>query len=302
MQQNHENNTVSIVMVSYQTGPSLFECLAAAFAQEGVRELILVDNGNPPAVLDRLNSLAHENPMLRIITGHGNVGFAAGCNRGATVAVGDVLLLLNPDCLLADGFIKKMLAETALLEGSWLLGPRLLSADGVEQKGGRRDILTPWLCLAYVLNLEKMMPRHPYFIRLNLHRQDLPRKTSEIPAISGACMAMLRKDWNMLGGMDECYFLHVEDMDFCLRFHRRGGKVWFAPMLTARHFGATSNAPTVWVEWHKTKGFIRYFFKNFKGYYPPGFLSLVSLAVLGRFLLLCPFLWLKAWQKNKRNG
>ena len=86
---------VSIVMVSYWTGPILFEAVKAVLAgsQAVIKELILVDNGNTHSVIKELFRCAEENPKLRIISGHGNVGFARGCNIGSDVAQGRYLLL-----------------------------------------------------------------------------------------------------------------------------------------------------------------------------------------------------------------
>ena len=62
-------------------------------------ELIVVDNGNPPAVSGELARRAEEEARLTLVSGHGNVGFARGCNIGARRATGSYLLLLNPGLL-----------------------------------------------------------------------------------------------------------------------------------------------------------------------------------------------------------
>ena len=61
-------------------------------------------------------------PRLTIVSGHGNVGFARGCNIGARRARGRYLLLLNPDCCLASGAIPALLAEAEALGNNWMLG------------------------------------------------------------------------------------------------------------------------------------------------------------------------------------
>ena len=96
---------VTVVMVSYRTGPVLAQAIDAVLApdQTGVGELILVDNGNPPEVASALAHRGDADPRLRLISGHGNVGYARGCNLGAREARGRYLLLLNPDCCLGGG-------------------------------------------------------------------------------------------------------------------------------------------------------------------------------------------------------
>ncbi len=294
------DEAVSIVMVTYHTGQYLLECVAAALAQKELLELILVNNGNPPDFWQRIEALAVKEPKLKLISGHGNIGFARGCNLGALRATAPYLLLLNPDCVLHEGGLKGLIAAAKSLRRPWIIGPRLMLPNGAEQKGSRRPILTPWLCFAYVCNLQKLMPHHPYFGRLTLHENTPPLTTTEVPAISGACMMIMRADWQQLRGMDERFFLHVEDMDLCLRIQRRGGAIYFAPHVAVKHYGATSRASAVKVEAHKSLSFIRYFYKNFRGFYPFGFLTLVSVAVLLRFAILALILSFRAFLNPRK--
>jgi GT2 family glycosyltransferase len=82
-----------------------------------------------------------------------------------------------------------------------------------------------------------------------------------VPALTGACVLTERALWEKLGGFDEGYFLHVEDLDLCRRAEADGGSVIYTPHASALHFGATSDAPSLFVEKHKGAGFNRYFRK-----------------------------------------
>lgn len=252
---------VSIVMVSYHTGPVLFEAIDDSLAQPELHELIVVDNGNPEPVLAEIGRRAEADPRLILISGHGNIGFAAGCNRGARRATGTYLFLLNPDCRLPQDALRALLAESTRLSRPWLLGGRLLNSDGSEQRGARREMLTPRSALAEVCCLDRLMPNR--FTRVNLNETPVPDRTVAVPVISGACMMLPVEDYWRVGGMDEGYFLHVEDIDFCLRFRAAGGTIAFVPQVSILHYKGTSRASPLMVEWHKTRGFIRYFRKNF---------------------------------------
>ena len=83
-----------------------------------------------------------------------------------------------------------------------------------------------------------------------------------MPTISGACLYMGRDDFHALGGFDERFFLHVEDVDLCWRARRMGGCVLFAPAATVVHLGSTSLKHPVVVEYHKGRGLVRYFAKR----------------------------------------
>lgn len=269
-------------MVTYHTGPSLAAAIQAGLDQLPVEQLLLVDNGNPNKVAATLRDWAAREPRLVLEQGQGNIGFAAGCNLGARRATGELLLLLNPDCVLPAGTVRALVAEAEDKPRPWLLGPRLLNPDGSEQAGDRRRVLTPWLALVEALGLYRL----PGVRRFNLHQDPLPARTQAVPVISGACMLLPREDYWRSGGMDEAFFLHVEDIDFCVRFGANGGTVYFSPTVTVPHAKGTSAAPALTVEWHKTRGFLRYFRKHFGHRSAPGVIPLINGAILLRYLLM----------------
>ncbi|MFQ5467050.1 MAG: glycosyltransferase family 2 protein, partial [Kiloniellaceae bacterium] len=258
---------VGVVMVSYWTGPVLFAAIDRVLAQDrdGVVDLIVVDNGNPPAVTEELVHRAKAEPRLRLVSGHGNIGFARGCNIGGRQAVGRYLLLLNPDCCLGPGAISALLAEASGLGDHWMLGCRVVNPDGSEQRGSRRALLTPYTALVEAFRLDRLAPglfrRH----RLNHHDDPPLSGTVRIPAISGACMMLPTATFHAMGGLDEGYFLHVDDLDLCLRLDRAGIPVYYTTRVEVVHHMSSSRANPVSIEWHKTRGFLRYFWTHFRG-------------------------------------
>ena len=90
-----------------------------------------------------------------------------------------------------------------------------------------------------------------------------------------------------VGPLDEGYFLHCEDLDWCERFRQAGLKVLFVPDVSIRHAkGGSSRDRPVRVLWHKHRGMIRYYRKFFRDQYPLPVLWLVSAGVWLRFGLL----------------
>ena len=82
--------------------------------------------------------------------------------------------------------------------------------------------------------------------------------------------------YDAIGGMDEDFFLHVEDVDFCLRLRAAGGRVLYAPAAELVHYKSSSRCGQVRVERLKAQSLVRYFGRHFGGVYPSGFLTLVS--------------------------
>lgn len=258
---NSNKKTVSVIIVSYQTGPALWVCLYRVLQLKGLHEVIVVNNGNEGVVEAHLRKLEQKHRPIRYITGHGNVGFAKGCNIGAKAATGDVLVLLNPDAVLMED--DALLRLSGLFDHKdWvppvgMVGGVLRNDDGSEQRASRRNFITPKNAILDGLGLHKL--RGIPYDRINLEDTPLPDRPAAIPAISGACMVMERERYAMLHGLDENYFLHVEDMDLCKRVYNAGGGVWIHPGVNVLHYRSTSNVGSVFIERKKTAGFFRYF-------------------------------------------
>lgn len=246
---------ISVIMVSFMTGPALLEAIAAVVADPEIFELIIVDNGNTVAARETVSELLTQHDRIRLLQGHGNIGFAKGCNYGATLARGSHFLFLNPDAVIPIG-TAMMLAQCAEEQDTLtLVGGRLKDVNGNEQRGSRREELTPWSALVSFTPLHKL----PGLRSLHRENDPLPDHPIEVPVLSGACMLMSRRAFDEVGGFNEDYFLHVEDIELCRRVRRAGGTVMFHPKANILHYGSTSQARRQDVEFNKFRGFFRYF-------------------------------------------
>jgi len=265
----------SVVMVSYHTGPVLDQAIESVLSQDADVELVLVNNGNPPEVEADLIARFKDEPLVRVMTGHGNIGFGRACNLGARVAQGDSLLFLNPDGVLPPGAITHLHKLAMVLKHPYMVGARLLDGDGKDQSGSRRALLTPTTALIEALHLQRFFPK----LRFKYHEEPVPKALTPMPAISGAFMFIPMVDFSLLRGFDENFFLHVEDLDLCWRFRQAGGEIYFDPALIVRHMGGTSNVTSLFIEKNKARGFVQYFEKNF-GPTTPGFIMLALKAAI----------------------
>jgi N-acetylglucosaminyl-diphospho-decaprenol L-rhamnosyltransferase len=278
--------SVAAIVVSYRTGPVLFESLDALLAAPEIAAIVLVDNGNDGPARARLARLAAENARLTILEGQGNIGFAAACNLGAARARTEFLAFVNPDCVPSPGIFAGLVAALEADDAAWMASPRLIGADGEPERGTPRAILTPWTALVETLGLWRIAPNHPSFQRLNLYATDAYWKAGAVPAISGAFMFLRAARFRELGGFDARYFMHVEDLDLCLQIARRGGGILYLPELTAVHRRASSRVARWRLEWRKTTGATRYMRKNFSGIYPGWALALVNATLWARLFFV----------------
>ncbi len=256
-------NLTSVIMVTYHTGAVLDSAIKAVLAQTAEVELILVNNGNPPDVEESLIARFKDDPSVRLMTGHGNVGLVKGFNLGARVASGSHLLFLSPRCLMKPDTVAALLTQAALLKDHWVLGARLLDEKNREQKGSRSGFLSPKSIMIEILGLYKKYPKR----RLYLHHDPVPQKTVAVPSISNRFMFMKKEDYVWGKGFDEHYVNHIADMDFCFRFGLTGGHVYFEPrvnvVLAAQ--GAQKTDPAVAKE--ELRGLIYYCHENLSDKY-----------------------------------
>lgn len=243
----------SVVIVSYQSGPILFATLKRVLAQEGLAEVLLVDNGNAPHTLSRLQQMALGDGRLKIVSGQGNVGIAKACNLGAGKAVGEYLLFLHPDCLMGPGAIKGSVGalegdRDAMVAGAWLL-----RADGSEEMTAHA-----------VMSEVRTGFRH--LLRFGYHYQPtsfIPGSAFEVPSVSGVFLCISAANFRVLGGFDEGFFLTVEDADLCRRVRNAGKKVVKLPQVQAVHLHNTSATLLASaISWQNAKGWIRFYKKH----------------------------------------
>ena len=281
---------ISVIMVSYMTGPALLEAISAVIDDKEIFELVIVDNGNTFAARQKLSDLVTEHDKIRMLQSHGNIGFAKGCNYGARMARGSHFLFLNPDAVIASGTAMSLAETGDQLDRPWIVGGRLKDVNGHEQRGSRRGELTPISAFISFTPLHKL----PFFRSLHWESEPLPDAPIEVPVISGACLMMSRECFDITGGFDENYFLHVEDAELCRRVRRMGGKVLFHPHAEVLHYGSTSAARRQDIEFSKFRGFYRYF-RNYSE--KPGAKLLTTLAVPFMFAALMGRAWYLVMRK-----
>lgn len=281
-----ERQSVSVIIVNYNAGALLLDCVSAALNQ--AEQVIVVDNASSDDSMALLaKQFAHEPrfiPLCQTV----NRGFAAGCNHGVEIATQPYLLFLNPDCILGEGSLLRLVEVLSRDLSVGMVGGLLTNEDGSEQGGGRRAVPTPWRSFVRAFGLTRFSARWPkLFFDFHLHNQPLPNAPIDVEAISGALMLVRRAAVDGVGLWDEAYFLHCEDLDWCMRFRQDGWRILFVPDAPVLHYqGHCSQSRPFFVEWHKHKGMRRFYHKFFQQQYPRVLMWLVDLGVWLRFGLI----------------
>jgi GT2 family glycosyltransferase len=214
---------VSVVVVTYESGPTLGRCLAALKAQtvQGFK-VILSDNGSR----DGAPQAAAAADSALVLLEHGaNLGFAAANNRAAGCARGRWLVLLNPDAYPDPGFVQAFVAAAADHPRVRCFTARQRMAGDPERLDGLGDAMT-------VIGF-------PF--RGDFGNPDPgPIGPAEVFSPCGAAMMIDRALFLELGGFDERFFCYCEDVDLGYRLRLRGEPVLLAPHAVVRHEGSVA--------------------------------------------------------------
>jgi len=275
---------VSVICVNFNGGALLVDCVRAVLASKLSVQVIVADNGSDDGSVAALRAALGSDARLAVVEHGANLGFARANNAVLPRATGEFLLFLNPDCLVAP----ETLGQVREAMGQWphagMAGCLIRNPDGSEQHGCRRRTPTPFPAFGRAFGLDRLFRGRGGYAAVDMSGEPLPAAPVEVEAISGAFMFVRRSALEAVGPLDEGYFLHCEDLDWCLRFRRAGFGVLFVPGAVVTHFqGSASAGRPLRVEWHKHRGMLRYFRKFFLRDYPLPLAWLVAVGVWLRF-------------------
>ncbi len=286
---------VSVIVVNFNAGTCLEQCLKSVLATNVEFEAIVVDNASTDKSVNILKE--HDHTNLKVIWNKENVGFARACNQALQHAQGKYVLFLNPDCVILEKTLEDLVYILDQNANVGMIGPLIVNPDGSEQAGARRKVPTPKRSLMQTLGLGRVFPNEDF----RLHRTPLPSKAVEVDAISGAFMLVRCKALQEVGSMDEGYFMHCEDLDLAMRFKNAGWQILFVPNAKALHHkGVSSSERSFPVLWHMHVGMLRFYKKFFQHKYPLPIMGLVYVGIWLRFSVLAASKLLKRGTKPLR--
>jgi len=282
---------VSIIVVTWNVSSFLEGCLRAITPALGSNagEIIVVDNASNDGTLGLARTLATKLPNLTILPLEQNYGFAYANNFALQRAMGEYVLLLNPDTELYPSAIATLVA-CARQHGAAIVGAHHHNADGTTQPSVRRDptlAAMVWL----LLKANHYFPRFPSWLRYLAADFDYG-KTQAVEQVAGSCLLISREAVNKIGQLDIRFYLWFEEVDWCTRAQKLGLTVWYCSEALVKHSGAQSfrQLPTVSRQRQFNRSLRRYFRKH-RGFLPWLVLTAISplsllLATLSRMLRL----------------
>lgn len=210
----------SVIIPAWRRAGLLRSCLEALAAQRSRYpfETVVLLNG---ATTD-VRALVHDTVEgARVVDSRVNLGFGGGCNRAARAAKGDVLVLLNDDAEVQEGWLDALVETADAHPGAGAVGSRIVSHDGLLLEAGGL-IWREGVSSHLGRGLPESTNRHRY-----LRAADY---------CSASSLLVRRTTWDAVGGFDDQFFPgYYEDVDLCLSIGRLGQDILFEPRSCVRH-------------------------------------------------------------------
>jgi len=278
---------LTVIIVNYNAGNLLAACLESVLLSPVVEQVIVVDNGSADDSLIKVRQQFSFDQRLLLLENRRNLGFS----RANNIALEHVLpesryvLFLNPDCLLTEVVIDRLLNFMENNQDVGMATCLVTNPDGSEQRGCRRLIPTPYNTLSALFSRRRSSSMSSF----NLAETPLPAEPVEVEAISGSFMFARRVVIEAIGGFDEGYFLHCEDLDLCKRMNLTNWKIFFIPDVKIIHYqGSCSRTMPLRISWYKHCGMRRFYHKFHRRRYGLPLYFLVTAAIWGHFVLGIP--------------
>ena len=194
----------SVVILNYNTRDYLRQFLPGLIGscKELDAQVVVADNASTDGSVAMMQA---EFPQVPLIVLNRNYGFTGGYNRALEGIEAEYYVLINSDIEVPSGWLKPLVA--------WM--------DSHPSCGDR---------YGYPFCRGRVMQR----IEKDNGQYDSP---AEVLWASGACLMVRSGVWKALGGLDERFFAHMEEIDLCWRMQLRGWKVNIVPESFVYHIG-----------------------------------------------------------------
>ncbi len=222
---------ISAVVVSHSSASTLERCLASLPSDV---EIVVVDTNSTDGSPELVASGWPDARLLRLAE---NVGFGAAANRGAELAAGDLLLLVNPDAWLVGDALERMARRLERDPEVAAVAPRLAYPDGRPQWSWSPDRGLIGEALQKAANPCERLPGVHQAVEAVL------RVVAGPGWFTAACMLLRREAFDGVGGFDEGYKLYFEDADLALRLRAAGWRLTRERAARAVHLRGGSAVP-----------------------------------------------------------
>ena len=269
---------LSVIIVNYNVEYFLNQCLdAVKKASKNLQvEVIIVDNDS---VDGSLKMLEENYPEHHLIANKDNVGFSTANNQGIKESNGEYVLLLNPDTVVAESTLEKVVAFMDENKNAGGLGVRMIDGKGIFLPESKRGLPTPTVAFYKIFGLSKIFPKSKKYNQYHAGHID-EFETNEVDILSGAFMLMRKDALDKVGLLDEDFFMYGEDIDLSYRIQLGGYKnYYFADTKIIHYKGESTKKNSVNYVFVFYNAMIIFAKKHFKSKNAKLFTLLINLAI-----------------------
>ncbi len=230
---------LSVIVVNYNTCQLTIDALKSVFKEHksGSFEIILFDNASTDHSANIISKTFGEN--VNVLKSLSNLGFAGGNNIAAKLATGDYLLLLNPDTVVLNHAIDKLLVFAEENPDALIWGGKTLFGDGTLNPSSCWKRQTLWSLFCQAIGLTSLFRKSSLFNSEGMGGWNR-EGTRKVDIVSG-CFLLIRHDlWRKLGGFHPDFFMYGEEADLCLRAVKHGARPMVTSDATIIHYGGAS--------------------------------------------------------------
>ncbi len=239
---------LSIIILTYNTKDITLAAVSSIEnnykedVKSGRFEIIVTDNASIDGTSEAFKEYKKKTKIksLTIVDNGGNIGFAAGNNKGVLYAKGTYILFLNPDTIVYPETLNYMLSFMKRHDDAGAASCKLINKDGEIDFNCHRGFPTPWNSFCYFSGLTRLFPKSHLFAGYTQGWGDM-QTTYEVDAIEGACMMIPRAVGEKVGWWDEDYFFYGEDLQFCFDIRKLGYNIYYIGEVSIMHIGGASS-------------------------------------------------------------
>jgi GT2 family glycosyltransferase len=220
----NDTPVLTVIIVNWNVRELLRDCLKSIYSQTQkiAFEVIVVDNASIDGSIEMVQK---EFPRAKLLKNKDNAGFARANNQAIQQSRGRYVLLLNPDTVVLNDALSKMVVFMDTHKDTGAAGPRIMNSDNTVQLMCGRHFPTLVTELWDFTKLASLFPGNKIFGR-HLMSYWPHNDTREVELISGACMIVRKETIERTGLMDEQFFLFAEETDWCYRIRKNGWKIY----------------------------------------------------------------------------
>ncbi|WP_345990455.1 glycosyltransferase family 2 protein [Chryseobacterium sp. Chry.R1] len=228
------NTRLSIIIVNYNVTQLLRNCLLSIkkYVKEVPYEVIIIDNASTDT---SWRNLIEEFPGFHFIASESNDGFSKANNTAIKRAVGDYVLILNPDTELEGCYMDEILDFADAQPDFGCLGVRMHDSKGAFLPESKRSV--PDMFNSF----EKLFVNFKNNNSKSYYRNDIDENAiDKVEVITGAFFLVKREVYERVGGLDEAYFMYGEDIDLCYTLLRNGFTNYYYGKASILHYKGES--------------------------------------------------------------